>query len=74
VLHIGAANSAYYVWVNGKPVGYSEDSKLPSGVRRHPYLRPGKNNVSIEIYRWSDGSYSRTRTSGGSRHRAQLSG
>jgi beta-galactosidase len=57
VLHIGAANSAYYVWVNGKPVGYSEDSKLPSEFDVSPYLRPGKNNISIEIYRWSDGSY-----------------
>ena len=57
ILHIGAANSAYYVWVNGKAVGYSEDSKLPSEFDVSPYLRPGTNSVSIEVYRWSDGSY-----------------
>lgn len=57
ILHIGAAGSAYYVWVNGKKVGYSEDSKLPSEFNVTPLLRPGANNVSIEIYRWSDGSY-----------------
>ena len=57
VLHIGAANSAYYVWVNGKSVGYSEDSKLPSEFNVTRYLRAGVNNVSIEVYRWSDGSY-----------------
>ncbi|CAN7434956.1 DUF4981 domain-containing protein [Phenylobacterium sp. LjRoot225] len=57
ILHIGAANSAYYVWVNGKPVGYSEDSKLPSEFDITSLLRSGFNNVSIEVYRWSDGSY-----------------
>jgi beta-galactosidase len=57
ILHIGAANSAFYVWVNGKSVGYSEDSKLPSEFDVTPYLRAGANNVSIEVYRWSDGSY-----------------
>jgi beta-galactosidase len=57
ILHIGAANSAYYVWVNGKSVGYSEDSKLPSEFNVAPYLRAGTNTVSIEVYRWSDGSY-----------------
>ncbi|WP_068087668.1 glycoside hydrolase family 2 TIM barrel-domain containing protein [Novosphingobium rosa] len=57
VLHIGAAGSAYYVWVNGQKVGYSEDSKLPSEFAISRYLRPGKNSVSIQVYRWSDGSY-----------------
>lgn len=57
ILHIGAANSAYYVWVNGKAVGYSEDSKLPSEFDVTRHLRRGENNVAIEVYRWSDGSY-----------------
>lgn len=56
-LHIGAAGAAYYVWVNGQRVGYSEDSKLPAEFNVTPHLRPGVNNVSIEIYRWADGSY-----------------
>ncbi|WP_313806585.1 glycoside hydrolase family 2 TIM barrel-domain containing protein [Sphingobium sp.] len=57
ILHVGAAGSAYYIWVNGKQVGYAEDSKLPSEFDIAPYARPGRNNVSIQIFRWSDGSY-----------------
>lgn len=56
-LHIGAAGAAYYVWVNGQRVGYSEDSKLPAEFNVTPHLRRGANNVSIEVYRWADGSY-----------------
>lgn len=57
LLHIGAAGAAYYVWVNGRQVGYSEDSKLPSEFDVTAALRAGKNNVSIQVYRWADGSY-----------------
>jgi beta-galactosidase len=57
ILHIGAAGSAYYVWVNGKKVGYSEDSKLPSEFDVTRFVRPGRNTIAIQVYRWSDGSY-----------------
>lgn len=57
ILHIGAAGSAYYVWVNGRKVGYSEDSKLPSEFDVTRFVRPGKNVIAIQVYRWSDGSY-----------------
>lgn len=57
ILHIGAAGSAYYVWVNGRKVGYSEDSKLPSEFDVTPHLRPGRNSIAIQVFRWSDGSY-----------------
>ncbi len=57
ILHIGAAGSAYQVWVNGQSVGYSEDSKLPSEFDVTRYLKPGKNTIAIQIHRWSDGSY-----------------
>lgn len=57
LLHIGAAGSAYYVWVNGQKVGYSEDSKLPSEFDVTQYVRPGRNTIAIQVYRWSDGSY-----------------
>jgi beta-galactosidase len=57
ILHIGAAGSAYYVWVNGHKVGYSEDSKLPSEFDVSSLLRPGRNTIAIQVYRWSDGSY-----------------
>lgn len=57
ILHIGAAGSAYQVWVNGQPAGYSEDSKLPSEFDVTKLLHPGKNVVALQIHRWSDGSY-----------------
>jgi beta-galactosidase len=57
ILHIGAAGSAYYVWVNGQKVGYSEDSKLPSEFDVTRFVGPGRNMIAIQVYRWSDGSY-----------------
>ncbi|AIT07134.1 beta-galactosidase [Sphingomonas taxi] len=57
ILYIGAAGSAYYVWVNGEKVGYSEDSKLPSEFDVTKWVKPGRNTVAIQIFRWSDGSY-----------------
>jgi beta-galactosidase len=56
-LHIGAAGAAYYVWVNGQKVGYSEDSKLPAEFELSRYVKPGRNTIAIEVYRWADGSY-----------------
>ena len=56
-IHFGAVRSAFYVWVNGQWVGYSEDSKLPAEFNITPYVRPGeKNLISFQVYRWSDGS------------------
>ena len=49
--------SAYYVWVNGKKVGYAEDSKLPSEFNVTKYLQDGENLLAVEVYRWCDGSY-----------------
>jgi beta-galactosidase len=57
ILHIGAAGSAYTVWVNGAKVGYSEDTKLPSEFDVTRHVRPGKNVIAIQVVRWSDGSY-----------------
>jgi beta-galactosidase len=56
-LHVGAAGAAYYIWVNGEKVGYSEDSKLPSEFNLSKYVKPGKNSIAIEVYRWADASY-----------------
>ena len=56
-LHIGAAGAAYYIWVNGEKVGYSEDSKLPSEFNVTKFLKPGHNEIALEIYRYADGSY-----------------
>ncbi|NJB85854.1 beta-galactosidase [Lewinella marina] len=56
-LHFGGVSSAFYVWVNGERVGYSEGSKTPAEFRITHYLRPGENTLAVEVYRWSDGSY-----------------
>ncbi|MBM4153687.1 MAG: DUF4981 domain-containing protein [Lentisphaerae bacterium] len=49
--------SAFHLWVNGRPVGYSEDSRTPAEFDITKYLKPGANTVAAEVYRWSDGSY-----------------
>ena len=56
-LHFEGGTSAMYIWVNGKKVGYSENTKSPSEFDITPYVKPGKNLVAVEAYRWSDGSY-----------------
>ncbi|HRR56268.1 MAG TPA: glycoside hydrolase family 2 TIM barrel-domain containing protein [Acidobacteriota bacterium] len=57
VLHFDGVESAFYVWVNGEEVGYSEDSRTPAEFDITPYVRPGSNVLAVEVYRWSDGSY-----------------
>ncbi|MCC8153893.1 MAG: DUF4981 domain-containing protein [Tannerellaceae bacterium] len=56
-LHIAGAKSGLYVYVNGKEVGYSEDSKNPAEFIINPYLQDGKNALTLKIFRWSTGSY-----------------
>lgn len=56
-LQLGAVSSAFYVWINGQYVGYSEGSKTPSEFRVTDALRPGQNTIAVEVYRWSTGSY-----------------
>ncbi len=57
ILHFGGVSSAFYVWVNGKFVGYSEDTRLPSEFNITQHLKKGKNKLAVKVYRWSDGSY-----------------
>lgn len=56
-LHVGSATSNLYVWVNGKFVGYSEDSKMAAEFDVTKYLQAGKNLIAMQVYRWCDGSY-----------------
>ncbi len=49
--------SAFYLWVNGEKVGYSQDSRLPAEFDVTERLKPGENVVAVEVYRYSDGSY-----------------
>ncbi|NCB09301.1 MAG: beta-galactosidase, partial [Bacteroidia bacterium] len=56
-IRFGAVKSAFYLWINGQKVGYSQDSKLPAEWNITKYLQKGENIVAAEVYRWSDGSY-----------------
>lgn len=56
-IHFGAVKSAFYIWINGKKVGYSQGSKLPAEFNVTNFVKPGKNSIALEVYRWSDGSY-----------------
>ena len=56
-IHFGAVSSCMYLWVNGKFVGYSEDSKLEAEFDITRYVRPGKNLLAFQVFRWCDGSY-----------------
>ena len=55
--HVGSATSNLSLWVNGKYVGYSEDSKVAAEFNITKYLKPGKNLFAMQIMRWCDGSY-----------------
>ena len=56
-LHIGAVKSGCYLYVNGKKVGYGEDSKAAVEYNITRYLKPGRNLIALEVYRWTTGSY-----------------
>ncbi len=57
IAHFGSVTSNLYLWVNGRFVGYSEDSKLATEFDLTPYLKPGKNLFAMQVFRWSDGTY-----------------
>lgn len=56
-LHFEGVQSAFYVWVNGEKVGYSQGSMEPSEFRITPWLKKGENLIAVEVYKYSDGSY-----------------
>ena len=56
-LQFGGVSSAFYLWINGQYVGYSEGSKTPSEFDVTDYVTSGENTVAVEVYRWSTGSY-----------------
>ncbi len=56
-VHFAGVSSAFYLWVNGERVGYSEDSRTPAEFDITRFVRPGRNLIAAEVYRYSDGSY-----------------
>lgn len=57
ILEFEAVSSAFYVWVNGQKVGYSQNSMSPAEFDITSYLKEGENLLAVEVYRWCDGSY-----------------
>ena len=56
-IHFDGVESAFYLWINGQMVGYSQDSRTPAEFNITKYLKSGKNTLAAEVYRWCDGSY-----------------
>jgi len=57
IIHFGGVSSAFYLWVNGKEVGYSQGSRLAAEFDITDYVQTGNNRVALQVLRWSDGSY-----------------
>ena len=57
MLHFEGVEAAFYVWVNGELVGYSEDSFTAAEFNITPYIKKGENIVAVEVYRWADSSW-----------------
>ncbi|GAB2217723.1 hypothetical protein Drorol1_Dr00000931 [Drosera rotundifolia] len=58
LLHFEAVDSAFHVWLNGVPIGYSQDSRLPAEFEITEYCHSERENVlAVQVFRWSDGSY-----------------
>lgn len=58
IAHFGSVTSNLYLWVNGRFVGYSEDSKLEAEFDLTPYVKPGQENLfAMQVFRWCDGTY-----------------
>ncbi|NVM34280.1 MAG: DUF4981 domain-containing protein [Candidatus Lokiarchaeota archaeon] len=56
-IHFDGVKSAFYIWMNGKKVGYSQGSMTPAEFNITNFLQKGNNLLAVEVYRWSDGSY-----------------
>ena len=56
-LHFSGVDSAYYVWINGQKVGYSQGSRLPAEFNISEYITKGENSILVQVMKWSDGSY-----------------
>ncbi|NLW23221.1 MAG: beta-galactosidase subunit alpha [Tissierellia bacterium] len=57
LIRFEGVDSGFHLWVNGHEVGYSQGSRMPSEFDISPYVREGRNQVSLRVYQWTDGSY-----------------
>jgi len=56
-INFNGVESAFYLWINGHAVGYSQDSKLPAEFDLTPFVTPGTNTIAVQVMRWSDGTW-----------------
>ena len=56
-IHFDGVDSAFYIWVNGSLVGFGKDSRTPAEFDLTDFVHPGTNQIAVQVYRWSDGSY-----------------
>ena len=56
-IHFDGVSSAFYIWVNGEKVGYSQGSRTPAAFNLTGYLQKGENLIAVQVFRWCDGSY-----------------
>jgi beta-galactosidase len=56
-IHFKGVETAYYLWINGREVGYSQDSKLPSEFNITPYITEGENSIAVQVMRFADSTY-----------------
>ncbi|MDO3628249.1 glycoside hydrolase family 2 TIM barrel-domain containing protein [Mucilaginibacter sp. BT774] len=56
-VHFNGVQSAFYIWINGQKVGFSENSMSPAEFNISKYVHPGKNLIAVEVYKYSAGSY-----------------
>ena len=56
-INFGGVKSAFYIWINGQKVGYSQGSMTPAEFDITSFIKQGENKLAVEVYRWSDGSY-----------------
>ena len=56
-IHFKGVETAYYLWINGKEVGYSQDSKLPSEFNITPFIKEGENSIAVQVMRFADSTY-----------------
>ena len=56
-IHFDGVGSAFYIWCNGAKIGFSKDSRTPAEFDLTDFVKPGLNQIAVEVYRWSDGSY-----------------
>ena len=57
ILHFGAVNSAFFVWINGEQIGMGKGSKTPVEFDVTNVVKQGENKIAVQVYRWNDGSY-----------------